>query len=148
MATPDSAKDDRRMEYDVRSRLDRDPDRHLRTLARYEVAVAGGHATLVGHVRSRQVARGMADLAGRVRGVTSVDERLVADDELESTVASAIGRSPLNRASRLIVRSEFGHVRIGGVYPSPEARAEALAVGAGIAGVVETTAARATDMLG
>ncbi|HEY3078433.1 MAG TPA: BON domain-containing protein [Chloroflexota bacterium] len=130
---------------EVRARLD--DDRLVRALARYEVAVYEGRATLVGHVRSRQVARGMAEAARRVQGVSAVDERLVADDELEVRVASAIGRGALNRTSRLVVRAEFGHVRIGGVYPSPEARAEALRLGSGVPGVVGATAARATDLI-
>jgi osmotically-inducible protein OsmY len=130
---------------DVRKRLDE--DRLTRALARYEVAVAAGRATLVGHVRSRQLARGMAEAARRVRGVSAVEERLVADDELEVRVAAAIGRGALNRSSRLVVRAEFGHVRIGGVYPSPEARAEALRLGGGVPGVVAASAAWASDLI-
>ena len=118
-----------------------------RYLARYEVAVSQGRATLVGHVRSRSVARGMVEAAGRVRGISSVDEHMVADDELERRVASAIGRSALNRWSRLVVRADFGHVRIGGRYTSPEARTEALRVGATVPGVVGATAAWATDLI-
>jgi osmotically-inducible protein OsmY len=140
-------KADRRLEGDVRRRLEADQDHHVRTLARYEIAVANGHATLVGHVRLRQVARGMADVTRRTDGISSVDEQLVADDELEYRVASAIGRGPLNRRSRLVVRSEFGHVRIGGVYPSPEARAEALTVGASFPGVIASTGSRPSDLL-
>lgn len=141
------AADDRRIEASVRTRLDRDEDRHVRGMARYEVAVADGAARLTGHVRSRQVARAMVGLAGGVVGVCSVADHLVADDEIVPLVASAIGRTASNRSSRLVVRSEFGRVRIGGVYPSPEARAEALSVGAGVPGVVAVSAALATDLV-
>jgi osmotically-inducible protein OsmY len=139
----DGAEDDE-LRTTLRARL----DGHglVRTSARYEVAVSGGRATPVGHVRSRRLARGMAAAARRVRGVSVVEDRMVADDELAVRVASAISRGPLNRTRRLVVRAEFGRVRIGGVYPSPEARAEALRLGAAVPGVVAATAARATDL--
>src|ERR687887_419554 len=71
-----------------------------------------------------------------VRGVSAVEDRLVGDDELVPLVASAIGRTARNRGSRLVVRAELGHVRIGGVYPSHEAHADALRLGAGGPGVL------------
>ncbi len=138
---------DRRIEAVVRSSLDRDDQWHIRALARYEVTVADGRATLTGHVRQRQTAAAMVGLARRVDGVSSVDDRLVADDELVTAVASAIVRRPVNQASRLVVRAEFGHVRVGGVYPSDDARAEALRVGAAVPGVVAVTSARMTDLI-
>jgi hypothetical protein len=131
----------------VRSSLDRDDQWHIRTQARYEVAVADGRATLTGHVRQRQIANAMVSLARRVGGVSSVDDRLVADDELISTVASSIGRTATNRRSRLVVLAELGHVRIGGVYPSADARADALRVGAAVPGVVAVTGARMSDLI-
>jgi osmotically-inducible protein OsmY len=146
MADSDDRRD-RQIEADVRSRLDRDDSWHVRTLARYQVAVAHGRATLTGHVRQRQVATAMVNLAGHVRGVSSVDEQLVADDELVPCVASAIGRTALNRGSQLVVRAEFGRVRIGGVYDWAEAHAEALRVGAAVPGVVAVTDARPTDLI-
>jgi BON domain len=143
-----TAGQDRSLEAAVRARLDWDLDTQVRALARYEVAVLGGRATLTGHVRWRHAARRMAALAGQVRGLDAVEDCLVADDELVILVASAIGGSARSRASRLVVRAEFGHMRIGGVYPSPEAHAEALRVGAGIPGVLGATPARASDLLG
>jgi hypothetical protein len=71
----------------------------------------------------------------------------VADDELVSAVASSIGRTRINRGSQLVVRAELGHVRVGGVYPSPDARADALRVGAAVPGVVAVTDARASDLI-
>jgi osmotically-inducible protein OsmY len=138
---------DRQLESDVRSRLDQDDGWHIRSLARYEVAVGQGRVTLTGHVRSRQVATAMVALTRRVRGVSSVDEGLVADVELVSAVASAIGRSAPNHGSHLVVRAEFGRVRIGGAYPSAEARADALRVGAGVPGVVAVTVPRPSDLI-
>ena len=138
-------RENRALGSDLRQRLDKEP--LVRALSRYEVAVLDGCATLVGHVRSRQVARTMVAAAGRVNGIATVAEQLVADDELELQVASAIGRSPLNRLSRLVIRAEFGHVRIGGVYPSPEARADAMRVGGEVVGVLSATPTRASDIL-
>jgi hypothetical protein len=87
----------------------------------------------------------MVDSARRVRGVSAVDDRTVADDELEVWIAAAIGAGLLNRRSRRVLRAEPGHVRIGGVFPAPESRAEALRLGAGVLGVVAATAVRTSD---
>jgi hypothetical protein len=128
----------------VRRRLD--DERQSRDMASCDVAVLDGHATLTGHVRSRQVARGLVAAARGVPGLSGVDERLVADDELELRVASAIAGSPLNRRSRLVVRSALGHVGVGGTYASNEAWAEAVRVGAATDGVLDATALRATEV--
>jgi hypothetical protein len=146
--TPRHLAKNQSVEAAVRARLDRDADAHVRSLARYEVTVLDGRTTLSGHVRSRQTARAMTALAGRVAGVAAVEDLLVADDELVVSVASAIGRTARNRASRLVVRSEFGHVRIGGVYPSHDAHAAALMVGADVLGVLTAGPARPSDLLG
>jgi hypothetical protein len=140
----DMSKDDRTLAGRVRLRLD--DARQTRDLSAYEVTVAAGRATLTGHVRSRQVARGLVAATRGVRGVSDVEESLVADDELELRVAAAIAQSPLNRRSRLVVRSALGHVGVGGSYASNEAWAEAVRVGAATAGVLEATALRATEM--
>ena len=50
--------------------------------------------------------------------------------------------------SRLVVRAELGDVRIGGVFPSPEAHADALRVGAAVPGVLAVSGARPSDLLG
>jgi hypothetical protein len=146
--TAEPSRQDRSLEAAVRARLDRHPDAQVGALAHYEVAVHDARATLTGHVRSRQAARRIAAVARQVRGLDAVDDRLVADDELVVLVASAIGDSARNRASRRVVRAELGHVRIGGVYPSHEAHAEAVRVGASTPGVLGATHARASDLLG
>jgi hypothetical protein len=146
--TPGQLARDRRVEAAVRARLDREESAHLRSLARYEVAVLDGLTALTGHVRSRQTANQMSALAARVAGVAAVQDRLVADDELVGRVASAIGRSVRHRASRLVVRAALGHVRIGGAYPSHEAHADALRIGAGVPGVLTAGPARSSDLIG
>jgi hypothetical protein len=128
----------------LRQRLD--DDRQSRDLASYEVTVAAGRAALTGHVRSRQVARGLVAVARGVSGVSGVDESLIADDELELRVATAIAGSPLNRRSRLVVRSALGHVGVGGTFASNEAWDEAVRVGAATVGVRDAVALRATEV--
>jgi hypothetical protein len=142
--TTDTQKADRALTSRVRQRLD--DNRQSRDLASCDVAVVAGRATLTGHVRSRQIARGLIAAARGVPGVSSVDESLIADDELELRVAAAIAGSPLNRRSRLVVRSALGHVGVGGTYASNEAWAEAVRVGAATVGVVDATALRATEV--
>jgi hypothetical protein len=128
---------------DVRARLD--GDRPDGSASQCEVFVADGHATLVGHVRSRAVAQGLAAAAGEVSGVSRVHERLVADDELEYQVAAAVAAaSP--RASRLAVRADLGCVRIGGLYWSPQVRSDALRAAALVPGVLAARPVPASEI--
>ena len=140
----DTLKADRALASRVRQRLD--DDRQSRDLASCDVTVAAGRATITGHVRSRQVARGLIAAARGVPGVSGVDESLVADDELEQRVAAAIAGSPLNRRSRLVVRSALGRVGVGGVYASKDAWDEAVRVGAATVGVLSAVALRANEV--
>jgi len=128
---------------DVRARLD--ADRPGCSANCYEVSVTRGLATLVGHVRSRALAQGLAAVAGEVRGVTGVDERLFADDELELTVVEAIAAfSP--RVSRLAVRAELGRVRVGGLYWSPQVRSDVLRVAQLVPGVLTAWSVPASEL--
>jgi osmotically-inducible protein OsmY len=125
-----------RLARDVRERLLAD-DRAGRAIeGRVVVAVAGAAVTVTGYVRTRSLARRIADLASSVPGVAAVDDRLVADDELVREVGAAIARTPLNRISRLTVRADHGHIRVGGSFPSAQARAEALRAAALVPGVL------------
>jgi osmotically-inducible protein OsmY len=92
--------------------------------------------TLRGHVPSRLMATRMVEIAARARGVLRVVDELVADDALESAVAQAISRAPLNRGSRLRIRSDRGHVRVGGVFASRDAHDEAVRAATTVEGVV------------
>jgi osmotically-inducible protein OsmY len=127
---------DGRLLADVRSRLlDDAPIREL-GLRQASLEVADGVVTMRGHVPSRMMATRMVDIARRTPGVAEVMDGLVADDALELAVAAAIGRAPLNRAARLQIRADRGHVVVGGVFPSREAHAEAVRVAATVDGVV------------
>ncbi len=123
---------------DVRALLEGDDPIRTVGLRHAAIAVEQGRVTLSGHVPSRSMARRMADLARRAPGVLSVEERLVADDELERAVAAAIGRGALNRTSRLSVHAEGGRVVVGGVFPSHEAKEEALRIAEAFPGVAAT----------
>jgi osmotically-inducible protein OsmY/uncharacterized protein YrrD len=120
---------------DVRARLEDDDPIRTVGLRHAAITVEQGRVTLSGYVPSRSMARRMADLARSAPGVLSVAERLVADDELERAVAAAIGRSPLNRTSRLSVHAEGGRVTVGGVFPSHEAKEAALRIAEAVPGV-------------
>jgi osmotically-inducible protein OsmY len=128
---------------EVRARLD--ADRPDGSASQYELSVAGGRAMLVGHVRSRAVALALVATAGEVRGVSRVDERLVADDELELRVAAAIAAASA-RASRLAVRADLGHVRVGGLYWSPQVRSDALRAAALVPGVLAARPVPASEI--
>jgi hypothetical protein len=140
-----SQKVDRATERTVRSWIE-DQENVRRGMVKCDVRVAQGTTTLDGRARSGSVARAIVQGASRLRGVTAVVDRLIADDHLEVGVASAIGRGELNRQSRLIVRAHFGQVRIGGVFASGAARAEAMRVGSTFPGVAEATELMAGDL--
>ena len=69
-----------------------------------------------------------------------------ADAALELRVAAAIGGSGVAGRRRLVVRAALGHVRIGGIYPSPEAREELLRLAAAVPGVIAAVPVRASDL--
>jgi osmotically-inducible protein OsmY len=73
--------------------------------------------------------------------VGDAGKSLVADDELARDVGTALARTPLNRTSRLTVRADDGHIRVGGTFPSEEARAEALRAATLVPGVLAVGAA-------
>jgi osmotically-inducible protein OsmY len=99
------------------------------------VAVAARVVTVVGYVRTRSLAVRIVQLTGALPGVAGVDDRLIADAELAREVGAAIARTPLNRASRPTVRVEDGHIRLGGSFPTPEARSEAVRASHRVPGV-------------
>jgi len=139
-------KADRSTEERVRAWL-AEQEQVLRGLVRCGAAVDHGRVTLSGRSRSRTAARGIVQGVRKVDGVRQVVDAIVADDELELAVAGAIGRSALNQRSRLIVRADFGWLRIGGAFESSAAQAEALRIGAAVAGVARAQGLRATDLL-
>lgn len=144
MAEPERDKADRATEARLRAWLG-EQEQVRRGLVRCGVTVVKGCATLVGRSRSRTAARGIVEGARRVGGVGQVVDSIVADDELELAVAGAIGCGGLNRRSRLVVRADFGQVRIGGAFESNAAEAEAMRIGAAVPGVAHAEGLRATD---
>ena len=141
-----SERADRAIERSMRAWLE-EQNAVRRGLVRCGVTALNGRATLTGRSRSRTAARGVVQAAGRLVGVTDVVDSIVADDELELAVAGAIGRDELNRRSRLVVRADFGQMRIGGVFESTEAEAAAMRIGAGVPGIATTEGLRTTDLV-
>ena len=90
--------------------------------------------SLSGYVPSASI-KGMAGvLAGTVQGVSQVVNDLIADPDLERTVALALAADSRTRTWPIRVRSELGHVQLQGVVPNEEAVEAALAVTQGVEG--------------
>jgi osmotically-inducible protein OsmY len=128
----------------VHERLQGDAQLRRLVVPRLGIHVAGGRIVLCGHVRTEKMARRVAEVAKAVPAVAAVENRLVADDRLVRDAAAAIGRSPLNRQTRLRLSADHGHLRVAGDFPSDEARTEALRIVSELAGVAGVTDDRGT----
>jgi osmotically-inducible protein OsmY/uncharacterized protein YrrD len=135
-----TARPDAELLADVAAHLKEDRTTRALVLHETDVDVADGIVTLRGRVRSRTAARRLAERAAQVPGVQAVQDRMVADDELELAVAAAIGRGELSRDARLHLRVADGRVQVGGAFPSQAAYQEAVRLAAGVPGVVEAVA--------
>ena len=92
------------------------------------VTVDDGVVILSGYVSSASI-KGMASiLAGSVDGVNEVVNELLADPDLERSVALALAQDERTRSLPIRVRSEVGHVQLQGQVPGEEAVETALAV--------------------
>jgi osmotically-inducible protein OsmY len=99
------------------------------------VRVKQGIVTLEGHVPAHGFGHMAAQIAGRIKGVRQVRDRLVADDDLQVAVAVALGRDPRTRAVQPRVRIDSGRVTLIGRAPDEPTRAAAGAVAAAVPGV-------------
>jgi osmotically-inducible protein OsmY len=87
-----------------------------------------GAVTLEGHVRGDLLKALAGRLAGQVQGVSTVDNRLVADTHVENEVALRLAMDPEVRTltDDLMVKSLLGVVQLSGVVRGPDqATAEA-----------------------
>ena len=93
-----------------------------------------GVATLSGYVPSASI-KGMAGvLTGTVDGVSEVVNDLIADPDLERSVALALAAANRTRTLPIRVRSELGHVQLQGDVPDEEAVKASLEVARGVEG--------------
>jgi len=101
----------------------------LRT-SRAEVSVTAndGGVILSGYVPSTSIKSMAGILAGSVSGVREVVNELLADPELERSVALALAGDERTRSWSIRVRAELGHVQLQGYMPSKEAIEVALEV--------------------
>ncbi|HKP53954.1 MAG TPA: BON domain-containing protein [Chloroflexia bacterium] len=109
-------------------------------LSRFEedtvrVMVQDGVVTLEGVVQTGGHASMAAWLAQQVPGVRQVRNLLVADEDLEIAVASALSKDERTRQVRARVESNMGIISLIGLAPSEEARIAAEKVASDVLGV-------------
>jgi hyperosmotically inducible protein len=98
------------------------------------VTTVDGVVTLTGYVSSVSM-KGMASvLAGSVDGVSEVVNELLADPDLERSVALALAQDERTRSLPIRVRSEIGHVQLQGQVPGEEIAETALAIAQAVDG--------------
>jgi osmotically-inducible protein OsmY len=92
------------------------------------VTVDDGVVTLSGYVSSTSIKGMAAILAGSVGGVRQVVNNLLADPDLERSVALALAQDERTRPLRIRVRSEVGYVQLQGQVSGEEVAETALEV--------------------
>jgi osmotically-inducible protein OsmY len=114
----------------------------LRT-SRAEIAVTvdDGEVTLSGYAPSLSIKRMAAVLAGSVVNVDEVINDLIADPELERSVALALAQDDRTRPWPIRVRSELGHVQLQGQVSNEAAVETALEVARKVKGPREVVSA-------
>lgn len=114
--------------------------RHASGLAETElravhVEVEDGKALLMGNVAAARIADALEGALSGVSCVLGVENRLVADPDLEINVASALAQNPSTKGERFIVRSRLGRVTLEGQVRAEAAQA-ATDVAREVTGVV------------
>ena len=97
--------------------------------------VEGGRVILSGNVAASRIAEAMEGALSGVSCILGVESRLVADPDLEISVASALAQNPSTQGGRFIVHSRLGRVTLEGQV-KPEAAQAAVEVAQEVAGVV------------
>jgi len=97
--------------------------------------IEDGKVILSGNAASSRIADAMEEALSSVSCVVGVESRLVADPDVETSVASALAQNPSTQGGRFIVHSRLGRVSLEGQV-KPEAAQAAVEVAQGVAGVV------------
>ena len=97
--------------------------------------VEDGKLMLVGNVASSRLADAAQEAASRVSSVSGIENRLIADTDVEISVASALAQDASTQGERYIVHSRLGKVVLEGQV-KPEATQAAVEVARQVAGVV------------
>ena len=107
----------------------------------FKVEALDGVVTLKGHVATSMIKARMERSIRRIRSVVDVDNRLIADDELEISVAQEIARHHLTQQGSIFVGASRGVIHLNGKLSDPENRLAAERYAAGVPqvrGVVNT----------
>jgi osmotically-inducible protein OsmY len=99
------------------------------------VSVRNGVVILAGNVELGTQAALAARLVSRIAGVRDVINLLLADDQLQTSVAAAMHHDPRLRRHELRVRVELGRVTLMGSVPDAAGRDAAQDVAAAVRGV-------------
>ena len=97
--------------------------------------VKDGKVILSGNAASSRIAEAMEGALSRVSCVLGIENRLVADPDVEISVASALAQNSSTQGGRFIVHSRLGRVTLEGQV-KPEAAQAAAEVAREVAGVV------------
>jgi len=88
----------------------------------FALSVREGAVRLRGHVLRTSIKTQVGQLASLARGVRSVDNQLVADNELESEVAQALTHTALGHQERVFVNARHGIIYLSGRLSSAALR--------------------------
>jgi osmotically-inducible protein OsmY len=136
LSTVDSAKHDALLEQAVRRALDHyTPLRMWRHS--FEIQASGGKATLTGNARSQAEKEVAGNLARAVKGITSVDNQMIADGDVELDVAQALAVDERTRDAfpGILVGVVFGTVYLKGTAASDVVKQAAGEIAGKIANV-------------
>jgi osmotically-inducible protein OsmY len=91
--------------------------RHL-SARHLNIAVHNGVVTVTGNIASSTHRQRVEDSIRRVRGVRSLQNLPIGDDEVEVAVAQALGRDPRTGRFIILVSATLGIVRLSGDVPA------------------------------
>ncbi len=102
------------------------------------IIVRGGKVTLEGPVRSQSARDKATKLAGQVKGVTTLENNLVVDTDVEVLVAQALAADPRTQVlfPGVLVGVVFGMAYLKGEAPSAQVKQAAGEVAGKVPGVV------------
>ena len=134
--TDDSVRHDASLEQAVRNALDHyTPLRMWRHS--FQIQASDGKATLTGNARSQAEKEVAGNLARAVKGITTVDNQMIADGDVELAVAQALGVDERTRDAfpGILVGVVFGTVYLKGTAASDAVKKAAGEIASGIQSV-------------
>ena len=113
--TDDSVRHDPALEQAVRNALDRYTPLRMWRYS-FQIQASDGKATLTGSARSQAEKEVAGNLARAVKGITTVDNQMVADGDVELAVAQALATDERTRDAfpGILVGVVFGMVYLKG----------------------------------